>query len=87
MTAWRQVIDLSIGDAEVAKLIRSCGRERNWRAVLNGPVYCWPIAKIHLSLPSPELWDCIIRRFSGVLSGLWPTDRGARRSSAAGQRA
>ena len=36
---------------------------------MNEPVYCWVTAKTHRSLPSLGLWNCIIRRFSGVLSG------------------
>src|SRR6516225_11843219 len=57
---------------------RSRGREPNRRAGLNGRVYCWVTAKIRLSLPSRGLWDCIIRRFSGVLSGPLPTARSRR---------
>jgi hypothetical protein len=36
-------------------------------------------------LPSLGLWDCIIRRFSGVLSGPWPTARWWRSTIIRGQ--
>jgi hypothetical protein len=52
MTAWRRVIELSISDADVAKLM-SIGRSRTEPVSrVDGRVYCWVTAKIHRSLPS-----------------------------------
>jgi hypothetical protein len=77
MTAWRRVIELSISsDADVAKLM-SIGAVADGTGGprLNEPVYCWVTAEIPRSLPSPEFWDCAIRRFSGGLSEPRPTAR------------
>jgi hypothetical protein len=61
MAAWRRAIELSLGDADIAKL-RSIAQSRTEPASrVERRGYCWPTGKTRRFLPSAGRSGCIIR--------------------------
>jgi hypothetical protein len=86
MTAWRRVIELSICDADLTKLT-SIARARTEPAsrVERARILLGYREDPSFFAVAREPWDCIIRRFSGVLSGPWPTARSSRSTTVRGR--
>ena len=78
MAAWRRAIELSLGEADTAKL-RSIAQSRtNRRAGWSGRGYCWLIEKTPRFLRSAGHSGCIIKRSSAASSAPWPKARWLR---------
>ena len=78
MAAWRRAIELSLGEADTAKLRSIARRALNRRAGWSGRGYCWLIEKTPRFLRSAGHSGCIIKRSSAASSAPWPKARWLR---------
>ena len=75
MTAWRQVLEMTIGDEDLSRLTGITQSRTEPASRVERARCCWHTERTHRSLPYAGLWECIIRLYSAAWSGMLPMVR------------